>query len=67
MVSDSIPTSPEDKVIETPEFSDTVTIDDKTYKWKETSSLKYNTKSGKLRLNGDFTLKNDYGSVTLTD
>ena len=64
---DTIPYEDDDKVIENPTCAESYYENDKRYEWKETSSLKYNSDSGKLRLNGDFTLKNEYGSVTLTD
>ena len=35
--------------------------------WNEISGISYSAKSGKLRFNGDFTLKNNSGSIVFTD
>lgn len=35
--------------------------------WAETSGIYYNSKTGKFRLNGDFAVRNDHGSIILSD
>lgn len=35
--------------------------------WAETSGLYYNSKTGKFRLNGDFAVRNNHGSIILSD
>jgi hypothetical protein len=35
--------------------------------WAETSGIYYNAKTGKFRLNGDFAVRNEHGSVILSD
>lgn len=36
-------------------------------KWTEKSGLSYNTKSGKLRLNGDLSVRNEHGTILFSD